>query len=87
MPRGTVREFPGWDDTRVYAGTVRDVWVYTPVQLDPSVAPSLMVFQDGRMYLDPAGPVRATAVLDSLIHAGELPPTVAVFVMPGDARG
>ena len=83
VPRGTVREFPGWDDTRVYAGTVRDVWIYTPVRLEPSTAPSLMVFQDGRMYLDPTGPVRATAVLDSLIHAGELPPTVAVFVMPG----
>ena len=39
------------------------------------------------MYLDPAGPVRATAVLDSLIHAGELPPTVAVFVMPGRRPG
>ncbi|MYE13602.1 MAG: esterase family protein [Gammaproteobacteria bacterium] len=86
VPRGTVREFPGWDDTRVYAGTVRDVWVYTPV-LDPSTAPSLMVFQDGQMYLDPTGPVRATAVLDSLIHAGELPPTVAVFVMPGRRPG
>ena len=87
VPRGAVREFPGWDDTRVYAGTVRDVWVYAPAQLDRSVAPSLMVFQDGRMYLDPTGPVRATAVLDSLIHAGELPPTVAVFVMPGRRPG
>ena len=73
VPRGTVGEFAGWDDTRVYAGTVRDVWVYTPAQLESSTAPSLMVFQDGQMYLDPTGPVRATAVLDSLIHAGELP--------------
>ena len=87
VPRGALREFPGWDDTRVYAGTVRDVWVYAPAQLDRSVAPALMVFQDGRMYLDPTGPVRATAVLDSLIHAGELPPTVAVFVMPGRRPG
>ncbi len=87
VPRGTVREFPGWDATRIYPGTVRDVSVYLPAQLESSTAPSLMVFQDGQMYLDPAGPVRATAVLDSLIHAGELPPTVAVFVMPGRRPG
>ncbi len=87
VPRGTVREFPGWDGTRIYAGTIRDVSVYLPAQLESSTAPSLMVFQDGQMYLDPAGPVRATAVLDSLIHAGELPPTVAVFVMPGRRPG
>ena len=87
VPRGTVREFPGWDGTRIYPDTVRDVWIYAPAQLESPTAPSLMVFQDGRMYLDPAGPVRATAVLDSLIHAGELPPTVAVFVMPGRRPG
>ena len=87
VPRGTVREFAEWDGTRIYPDTVRDVWIYTPAQLEAPVAPSLMVFQDGWMYLDPAGPVRATAVLDSLIHAGELPPTVAVFVMPGRRPG
>ena len=82
-----MREFAGWDGTRIYPGTVRDVWIYVPAQLETATVPSLMVFQDGRIYLDPTGPVRATAVLDSLIHAGELPPTVAVFVMPGQRPG
>ncbi len=87
VPRGAVREFLRWDGTRIYEGTVRDVWIYVPEQLEAPTAPSLMVFQDGDLYLDPNGPVRATAVLDSLIHAGELPPTVAVFVMPGERPG
>ena len=85
--RGGVQEYLGWDGTRIYPGTVRDIWIYEPAQLDPSKTPPLMVFQDGQFYLDPNGPVRATAVLDSLIHARELPPTVAVFVMPGRRPG
>ncbi len=87
VPRGAVREFLRWEGTRTYQGTVRDVWVYAPEQLESVTAPSLMVFLDGDVYLDPNGPVRAPAVLDSLIHAGELPPTVAVFVMPGRRAG
>ena len=55
-----MRDFTGWDGSRIYADTVRDVWIYVPVQLESPAAPSLMVFQDGWMYLDPAGPVRAT---------------------------
>ena len=70
VPRGTVREFLHWDRTRIYEGTVRDVWVYVPEQLEYTTAPSLMVFLDGDLYLAANGPVRATAVLDSLIHAG-----------------
>ena len=87
VPRGAVREFLRWDGTRTYRGTVRDVWIYVPEQLESPTAGALMVFLDGDLYLDPAGPVRTTAVLDSLIHAGELPPTVAVFVMPGRRPG
>ncbi len=87
VPRGTVTEIREWGDTEVYRGTVRDVWIYTPAQLEPDTATPLMVFQDGQGYLDGQGPVRATAVLDSLIHAGELRPTVAVFIMPGRRSG
>ena len=87
VPRGEVRESLGWDGSKVFPGTVRDVWIYTPAQLDPAMTPPLMVFQDGQFYLDPNGPVRTTAVLDSLIHAGDLAPTVAVFVMPGRRPG
>jgi enterochelin esterase family protein len=85
VSRGSVDHIEGWTDTDVYAGTRRDIWVYRPAQLEFSPdTPSLMVFQDGQGYVDPDGAVRVPAVLDTLIHAGELPPTVAVFVTPGE---
>jgi enterochelin esterase family protein len=43
-----------------------------------------MVFQDGRMYLDPEGEIRAGVVFDNLIHRGEMPVTIGVFVDPGE---
>lgn len=39
-----------------------------------------MVFQDGRLYLDPEGDVRGGIVLDNLIHQGHIPVTLGVFV-------
>ena len=87
VPRGEVRRFPGWDRTDIFPGTVRDVWIYVPNQLSDTLLPNVIVFNDGLAYADVTGPVRAHLVLDSLIHAGEIPPTVGVFVMPGRARG
>ncbi|HVM99949.1 MAG TPA: alpha/beta hydrolase-fold protein [Caulobacteraceae bacterium] len=87
-PRGTVRSYRDWDGARVFAGTRRDMWIYTPAGFDPSgPAPALMVFQDGGGYLDRNGPVRAAAVFDTMTAAGEMPPTVGVFVMPGRKEG
>ncbi len=42
-----------------------------------------MVFNDGAWYVDREGAIRAAAVFDSLIHAGEAAPVVGVFVLPG----
>ena len=42
-----------------------------------------MVVQDGWMYLDPEGEIRAGVVFDNLIHRGEMPVTIGVFVDPG----
>ncbi len=84
VPRGQVASHRDWAGARVFPGTTRDVRIYTPPGFDPKgPPPGLIVFNDGSWYLDRNGPVRAAAVLDSLIHAGEAPPTVAVFVMPG----
>ncbi len=46
-----------------------------------------MVFQDGGGYLNRDGPIRAAAVFDTLLAAGEMPPTIGVFVMPGRLEG
>ncbi|HZZ34193.1 MAG TPA: alpha/beta hydrolase-fold protein [Caulobacteraceae bacterium] len=84
VARGRVRSHPAWAGSRIYAGTTRDLWIYTPAGFDPAgPAPALMVFNDGGGYLDRNGPVRAAAVFDTLAHAGDMGPTVGVFVMPG----
>ena len=42
-----------------------------------------MVFQDGWAYADPNGQVRAPTVFDNLIHQGEMPVTIGIFIDPG----
>jgi enterochelin esterase-like enzyme len=87
VPRGQVASHRDWTGARVFPGTTRDVRIYTPPGFDPAgPAPGVMFFNDGSWYLDRDGPVRAAAVLDSLIHRGEAPPTVGVFVMPGKSE-
>ena len=82
VPSGTVTEFE-WNQSKAYPGTLRKFWVYVPVQYDAMEPASLMVFQDGEDNLDPLGEVRAATVLDNLIHRGDLPVTIGVFVNPG----
>jgi enterochelin esterase-like enzyme len=82
VPQGAVTEF-GWDDSAAFPGTSRRFWVYVPDQYVATDPASLVVFLDGEAYLDPQGDVRATVVLDNLIHDGRLPVTVAVFVDAG----
>jgi enterochelin esterase-like enzyme len=83
---GDVAVHRGWDQSRLYAGTRRDVFVHTPAGLDRSRPARLIVFQDGVGYLSRQGPVRAGLVLDTLHARGEIEPTVAVFVNPGSRR-
>lgn len=77
VPEGTVteREFA---DSEIFPGTVRDFFVYTPAQYDPDKPAALMVFQDGRSYLK-----NVPIVFDNLIHKGEMPVTIGVFINPG----
>jgi enterochelin esterase-like enzyme len=86
IPVGAVTAHKDWDQSSVYPGTVRDILVYTPHGLDRSKTANLIVFNDGAGYLNPTGPVRAAKVLDSLHAAGQIAPTVAVFVDAGKLR-
>jgi enterochelin esterase family protein len=45
-----------------------------------------MVFQDGHAYVDPNGQFRATVVMDNLIHAGQMPITIGIFIDPGHKK-
>lgn len=82
VPVGTVtaRQF---SSSQVFPGTHRDYWVYVPKQYDGTRPAALMVFQDGGSYLNEKGQFRTTIVFDNLIHAGDMPVTIGVFVSPG----
>jgi enterochelin esterase family protein len=82
VPEGKVLEGK-WESRKFYSGTVRDYRIYVPASYDPAKPPCLMVFQDGLGYANPKGGYRATVVFDNLIHKGDLPPTIGVFVNPG----
>lgn len=71
----------------VYPGTSHRVWVHLPAGYDAATPTALIVFQDGWWYIDPDGEVRGGVVLDNLVHAGDLPVTVGVFVEPGVFEG
>jgi len=83
VPQGTRVEYT-WDQSEVFPGTTRRFWVWVPAQYDASEPASLMVFQDGHLYLDPNGIFRAAIVLGNLIHAREMPVTLGVFIDPGE---
>jgi enterochelin esterase-like enzyme len=83
VSRGTIVEYE-WRESRVFPGTNRRYWVYVPAQYTASEPTSLMVFQDGHLYLDPEGEMHVPIVFDNLIHRGEMPVTIGVFVDPGE---
>ena len=82
VPRGTILDYE-LTASRAFPGTNRRYWVYVPAQHTASEQASLMVFQDGHFYLDPEGEMRVPVVFDNLIHRGEMPVTIGVFIDPG----
>ncbi len=81
VPRGEVTKH-SWT-SRVFPGTVRDYWVYVPKQYDAARPAAVMVFQDGAGYIREDGNWRVPVVFDNLIHRGEMPVTVGIFINPG----
>jgi len=82
VPEGTVTKHV-WDNSEVYPGTVRDYWVYVPAQYDASKPACVMVFQDGGAYVNPKGQCPVPVMFDNLIHAGDMPVTIGIFLNPG----
>jgi gluconolactonase len=82
VPEGVITQGL-FKDSMVFPGTTRDYWVYVPKQYDPSKPAALMVFQDGGGYVKRDGGINVPNVLDNLIHSGEIPVTVGVFINPG----
>lgn len=82
VPSGDIRLFD-IDDSSIYPGTTRRVWVHTAAGHDSTAPAAVMIFNDGWWYLDPDGDVRAGIMLDNLAHRDALPPMIGVFVDPG----
>ena len=81
VPRGTVTKHL-FTDSNIYPGTETDYWVYVPAQYSAAEPACVIVFQDGEAYAHLEGEVRAPTVMDNLIHKGEMPVTIGVFINP-----
>ncbi|MDX1963151.1 MAG: SMP-30/gluconolactonase/LRE family protein [Pirellulales bacterium] len=77
-PAGEVRQFQ-FQNSKIFPGTVRDYWIYIPRQYDGKTPACVYVNQDGVQY-------NAPAVFDELIHKGEMPVTIGVFIMHGRVK-
>src|SRR6266571_5315186 len=81
VPRGAITQ-QTWT-SKIYPGTVRDYWLYVPAQYSAQKPACVMVFQDGGGMVAETGSWRVPIVFDNLIHRGELPVTIGVFINPG----
>ncbi len=82
VPQGKITQHK-WTSKKVYPGTERDYWIYVPAQYDGKKPAALMVFQDGRGFMSDKGHTRAPIVFDNLIHSGDMPITIGLFIQPG----
>ena len=82
VPAGTVTSGV-FDSSEIFPGTTRDYWVYVPKQYDKTKPAALMVFQDGRNYMNRERGFKVPTVFDNLIHKGDMPVTVGLFINPG----
>lgn len=81
VPQGKVTQHV-WKST-LFPGTERDYWIYVPAQYDGSKPACLIVLQDGGGFVKENGSFQAPTVFDNLIHAGEMPVTIGLFINPG----
>jgi sugar lactone lactonase YvrE/enterochelin esterase-like enzyme len=82
VPQGKVTKHV-WNTSKIYPGTVHDYWVYVPAQYDAAKPAAVMVFQDGGGFVSEKGHSRVPIVFDNLIHKGEMPVTIGIFINPG----
>jgi gluconolactonase len=75
VPKGEILQFT-FDRSKIFPGTVREVWVYVPRQYTGAEPACLYVGQDGIRF-------EAPTVFDNLINKKEMPVTIGVFVMHG----
>jgi enterochelin esterase-like enzyme len=75
-----------WNNSTIFPGTFRDYWIYVPAQHDPGKPANVMIFQDGEVFINP-DIYNTGIVFDNLIHKGEMPVTIGLFINPGHFPG
>jgi hypothetical protein len=81
-PKGRL-EGPFLFHSKIIPNTVRKYWVFVPAQYTGDKPASVLVFQDGQRATNPEGSLRVPVVLENLIHRGEIPVTIGIFITPG----
>lgn len=79
VPEGKIEGPFEWR-SEIYPGTVRNYWVYVPAQYDGSRPVPVMIVQDG---LGRAKSWNLPTVLDNLIHSGDVPVQLGIFIDHG----
>ncbi len=79
VPQGQIEGPITWI-SKIFPGTVRDYWVYLPEQYAKDNPACVMVVQDG---LSRANEWKMPTVFDNLIHKGQMPVTIGIFITPG----
>jgi len=85
VPEGKVTQYT-WT-SKIFPGTVRDYWVYVPAQYTPNKPACVMVFEDGKGFVNPDGRERIPIVFDNLIAKHDMPVTMAILIDPGVLNG
>jgi sugar lactone lactonase YvrE/enterochelin esterase-like enzyme len=80
VPKGELIDGTYTSTNSIFPGTTRSYSVYIPKQHDRQSPAPLMVIQDGKGM---ANGWKVPVAFDNLIHRGDLPPIVGVFVSPG----
>src|SRR5712692_2537235 len=83
VPSGTLSE-KTTHTSRIYDGMKSDYWIYIPAQYKPDTPAAVMVFQDGRSYIDRNGTNPTINVIDNLIAQKKIPVMICIFINPGD---
>ncbi len=78
VPKGELIQL-SFDSSKIFPGTIRDVWIYVPAQYKPEQPACVYVNQDGIQW-------NAPIVFDNLINAKEMPVTIGVFIIARDRK-
>ncbi len=82
VPAGEVKgPFP-WAST-IYPGTTRNYWVYVPAGYESNIPACSLIIQDG---LNRAKGWKLIPTMDNLIHAGDMPMTIGIFIDHGQVK-